>query len=61
MKRMLGFLMMVGLMVGFVGCGDDESSPTGTSSAMTCEEVMAAPLSSLSGDDKVYRRLCENM
>ena len=27
MKRMLGLLMVVGLVIG-VGCGDDESSPT---------------------------------
>ena len=25
MKRMIGFLMMVGLMVGVVGCGDDDN------------------------------------
>ena len=25
MRRMIGFLMMVGLMVGVVGCGDDDN------------------------------------
>ena len=25
MKRTIGFLMMVGLMVGIVGCGDDNN------------------------------------
>ena len=30
MKRMIGFLMMVGLVIG-VGCGDDDSSPTSSS------------------------------
>ena len=25
MKRMIGFLMMVGVMVGVVGCGDDDN------------------------------------
>jgi len=31
MRRMIGFLMMVGLVVGVVGCGDDDSSPTSSS------------------------------
>ena len=30
MRRMIGFLMMVGLVIG-VGCGDDDSSPTSSS------------------------------
>ena len=30
MKRMLGLLMVVGLVIG-VGCGDDDSSPTSSS------------------------------
>ncbi len=30
MRRMIGFLMMVGLVSG-VGCGDDDSSPTSSS------------------------------
>ena len=30
MGRMIGFLMMVGLVIG-VGCGDDDSSPTSSS------------------------------
>ena len=30
MKRMIGLLMMVGLVIG-VGCGDDDSSPTSSS------------------------------
>ena len=30
MRRMIGFLMMVGLVTG-VGCGDDDSSPTSSS------------------------------
>ena len=32
MRRMFGFLMMVGLVIG-VGCGDDDSSPTSSSVA----------------------------
>jgi hypothetical protein len=31
MRRMIGFLMMVGLVigvVGFVGCGEDDENPT---------------------------------
>ena len=31
MKRMIGLVMMMGLVVSFVGCGDDGSSPTGSS------------------------------
>ncbi len=31
MKRMIGLVMMMGLVVSFVGCGDDDSSPTGSS------------------------------
>ena len=31
MKQTIGLLMMVGLMVGVVGCGDDDSSPTSSS------------------------------
>jgi hypothetical protein len=31
MKRTIGLLMMVGLVVGVVGCGDDDSSPTSSS------------------------------
>jgi hypothetical protein len=31
MKRMIVFLMMMGMMVGVVGCGDDDSSPTSSS------------------------------
>ena len=31
MRRMIGFLMMVGLVVGVVGCGGDNSSPTSPS------------------------------
>ena len=31
MRRMIGFLMMVGLVVGVVGCGNDDSSPTSSS------------------------------
>ena len=34
MRRMIGFLMMVGLMVG-VGCGGDSDSPTGSSEEIT--------------------------
>ena len=30
MRRLIGFLMMVGLVIG-VGCGDDDSSPTSSS------------------------------
>ena len=29
MKRMIGLLMMVGLMGAFIGCGGDSDSPTG--------------------------------
>ena len=29
MKRMIGFLMMVGLVTGFVGCGDKSAGPNG--------------------------------
>ena len=31
MKRMIGLLMMMGMVVGVVGCGDDDSSPTSSS------------------------------
>ena len=31
MKRMIVLLMMMGMMVGVVGCGDDDSSPTSSS------------------------------
>jgi hypothetical protein len=30
-KRMIGLVMMMGLVVSFIGCGDDDSSPTGSS------------------------------
>ena len=29
MKGMIGLLMVVGMVVGVVGCGDDKDSPTG--------------------------------
>ena len=29
MKRMIGLLMVMGLMVSFGGCGGDKDSPTG--------------------------------
>ena len=31
MKRMIGLLMMMGMVVGVVGCGDDDSNPTSSS------------------------------
>ena len=34
MRRMIGFLMMVGV-VGFIGCGGDKDSPTGPSEEIT--------------------------
>ena len=35
MKKILGLLMMMGLMVGFGGCGGDSDSPTGPSDEIT--------------------------
>ena len=35
MKRMFGLLMMVGFMMGVVGCGGDKDSPTGSSEEIT--------------------------
>ena len=35
MKRMIGLLMMVGLMGAFSGCGGDSDSPTGPSNEVT--------------------------
>ena len=35
MKKILGLLMVVGLLVSFVGCGGDKDSPTGPSEEIT--------------------------
>ena len=35
MKRILGLLMVLGLMVSFGGCGGDSDSPTGPSEEIT--------------------------
>ena len=35
MKKILGLLMVVGLMVSFGGCGGDSDSPTGPSEEIT--------------------------
>jgi len=35
MKRMIGLLMMMGLVVGVVGCGGDSDSSTGPSEEIT--------------------------
>ena len=35
MKRMFGLLMVVGLLVGIIGCSGDKDSPTGPSEEIT--------------------------
>jgi hypothetical protein len=53
MQRMIGFLMMVGLLGG-VGCGDDESSPTSSS-------VQSPPYTMLVVSDDEQRMIDENL
>ena len=45
MKRMIGLLMMVGLMVGIVGCGDDNNPVKST------EELLGGTWTDEAADD----------